>query len=189
LAASALSPTSIQGITITDLSWPVQLSDSTPPSPDLASRSDSFGRWHGTPDPDDDDDDEAAHVTGGHFRFGIPPVPQRVHQHEESETANSSSTFSFSMFGNEAPMFISNNPARRGGPGGRLSDDDVANIGREVEDLFQGMIGAATQGGARRARGPQNQSTMHDRPPPPGFTFGHTGQQQQNRQGDEPLLE
>jgi len=125
---------------------------------------------------------------GGRFRFGIPSVQERVHQHGETRTANGSSTFSFSMFGNEAPMFISNNPARRGGPGGRLSDDDMANMGREVEGLFRDMIGATAQGGAHGARGPQNRSSMHSGPPP-GFPFGHTGQQQQRGQGDEPLLE
>jgi hypothetical protein len=93
------------------------------------------------------------------------------------------------MITNGAPMFISNNPARRGGPGGRLSDEDMANMGREVEGLFQSVLGATAQGGARRARAPQSQGTMYHGRTPPGFPFGPIGQQQQHGQADDPFLE
>lgn len=176
----------------TDPLYSVQLSDSTPPSPDLPSRpdiladreltrtgpSDSRGHHnprHGTPDPDEDAEDM------GRFRFGIAPG-----SHRESRSSNGSAAFSFSMFGNERPMIITNNPAR-GGTSGRLDNAAMAQIQHEFEDLFQSMLGEE-QRQRQHQRSPQNQGTMQGRPPPL-FPFSPAGQQQPQGQVGNPWTE
>jgi E3 ubiquitin-protein ligase RNF115/126 len=170
------------GQLITDMFSIRQISDSTPPSPNLpplVSRSDSLddmrltrsrsldsldrhSPWRDIPDPDEDD-------IGG-FQFGGEGIPPRGY-HWESRSPNGSSSFSFSMYSsNGGPTRITTN--RRHG-GGESGDPALREVQHDFEDLVQTIMGVTPQ------RTPQGRGMMPGSPPLPGFPFGPTRQDRQ----------
>lgn len=175
---------------LTDHLCSAQLSDSTPSSPALPPRSDSFNHmhmtrsrsvdsldhhhpWHNVPDQDDDDDREDLPLAGGRSQ------PRGYHW--ESRSPTGSSSFSISMVSsNGGPMRITTNRGRGGGPNG----DPVL---REVEHGFGDLV--STLLGIMPQQTPENRGMTAAGPPLPGSPFATTGRHQPQGQLDDPMME
>jgi hypothetical protein len=151
----------------------VQISDSSPASPDLPPRPDflsdrplprsrslesldNYHPWRDVPDPDEDDIDDI-HFAGG--------PPRTYHQEWRSPAGNSS--FSFSMVSsNGGPIRVT-----RGGEG-QFQDPAMEEVQHDFEDMLGTLLGVQPRQ-IRRDSGTMPRGTM-----PLGFSAAPRGQQQ-----------
>lgn len=160
----------------------LQVSSSTPTTPELAPRPDSDSAlqvtrsrsldslehhlpWRDFPDPDDDD-------IGG-VQFGGGTQPPRAY-HWESRNPNGSSSFSFSMYSrNGGPVHITTN---RGQGRNQLGEPGMVEVQHDFENMVQTMLGVTPQGP------PQGRGTAPGGLPFPSLPLGFPGQPHQPQQ-------